>query len=141
MAFREEIIDLVNRLLPVARRWAWPEWRFELRVFHVLPPDPPARHAPGLARQVIERQLEGLEPPAEALGIDQAIDRWRGNDGGLRQWPPGIIRVDMDARGILRVFYPALAQFREIFPHIIEPEGGEPAPAALADLVSFGHGP
>ena len=32
----------------------------------------------------------------------------------------------MDARGILRVLYAALAQLREVFPRIEELEGGEP---------------
>ena len=35
--------------------------------WHGLPSQPPAGHAPGLARQVIESELENLEPPAEAL--------------------------------------------------------------------------
>jgi hypothetical protein len=63
MALDEHFIDLVNRLPAVAGRMARPERRGELRTFSFLPPDPPAGETPGLARQILERQLEGLEPP------------------------------------------------------------------------------
>ena len=69
VAFGEHFIDFVNRLPAVAGRRAWPERRPELRSFCGLPPDPPAGETPGLARQILERQLEGLEPSGEARGI------------------------------------------------------------------------
>ena len=78
MAFGEHLIDFVNRLPAVAGRTAGPERRPELRTLRVLPPHPPAGETPGLARQIFERQLEGLKPPSEALGIDEAIGRRSG---------------------------------------------------------------
>ncbi len=54
--------------------------------------------------------------------------------------PRGHRWEEMDAWRILRVFYPVLAQLREIFPRIVELEGGEPAPATLSDHVPLGHG-
>ena len=137
MALGEDFIDLVNGLLAVAGRTAGPERRFEFGAWHGLAPHPPAGHAPGLARQVIKCALEGLEPAAEAFGIDQAIGRRSGSSHGRGSWPQvvdlGIRREEKDARRMLRVFYPALAQLREIFPRIVELEGREPAPAALSD--------
>ena len=73
MAFDEHLIDQVNRLPAMAGRTAWPERRSELRTWCLLPPHPPAGETPGLARQILECQLEGLEPAAEAFGIDEAI--------------------------------------------------------------------
>ena len=83
MAFGEHLIDFVHRFPAVAGRMARPERRFELRSFCVLPPDPPAGETPGLARQILERELEGMEPPGEARGIDEAIGR-RSGIGGWR---------------------------------------------------------
>ena len=127
MAVGEDFIDGMNLPLAAARRRTRPERRLEFRNFHVLPPHPPAGHAPGLTRQIIQRQLEGLEPAAEARGIDEAIGWWRGIRCRLGRWPqgchPGIAPEEMDAWRILRVFYPALAQLREIFPRIEELEG------------------
>ncbi len=60
MAFDEHFIDFVNRLPAVAGRMARPERRLELRSFCGLPPDPPAGETPGLARQIVERELEGV---------------------------------------------------------------------------------
>ena len=82
MAFDEHFIDLVNRLPAVAGWRTRPERRLELRTWHVLPSHPPAGETPGLARQILERQLEGLEPAAEARGIDEAIGRRSGISGG-----------------------------------------------------------
>ncbi len=62
MAFDEHFIDFVNRLSAIAGRMARPERRPELRTLRVLPPHPPAGETPGLARQILERELEGLEP-------------------------------------------------------------------------------
>ena len=61
---------------------ARPERRFELRTLRVLPPKPPAGETPGLARQILERELEGLEPPGEGFGIDEAI----GQRSGISRW-------------------------------------------------------
>ncbi len=41
---------------------------------------------------------------------------------------------------MLCVFSAGLAQFREVFPGIVELEGGKPAPAALSDDCPLGHG-
>ena len=87
MAFPEHFIDFVNRLPAITGRMARPERRLKLRSFCVLPPHPPADETPGLARQIFKRQLEGLEPPAEARGIDEAIGRRSGIGGRLRCWP------------------------------------------------------
>ena len=78
MAFDEHLIDLVNRLSAIAGRKARPQRRPELRSFRSLPPHPPARETPGLARQIREREFQGLEPAAEARGIDEAIGRRSG---------------------------------------------------------------
>ena len=75
VALGEDSVDLVGMLSPVAGRLARPKRGFELGGFCRLPPRPPAGHAPGLARKIIQRQLEDMEPAAEAFGIDQAI-RW-----------------------------------------------------------------
>ena len=83
MAFGEHCIDLVNRLPAIAGRMARPERRLELRTLRVLPPDPPAGETPGLARQILERELEGMEPPGEGLGVDEAIGRRCGIGHGL----------------------------------------------------------
>jgi hypothetical protein len=97
VAFGKHFIDEVNRLPAVAGRRTRPERRFELRTWHGLPSHPPAGKTPGLARQIIDRQLEGLEPPAEAFGTHQAIGRGNGIGHGRAQ---GIIREEMDAWGI-----------------------------------------
>ena len=140
MALGEHFIDLVNLLPPVAGRTARPERRPELRTWHVLPPHSPAGQTPGLARQIIERQLEGLEPAAETFGVHQAIGRRRGigyghgtahcPQGGHRGIiPPEIIPEDMDARDKPPAFSAACC---EVFPRIEELEGGRGVPA-LAD--------
>ena len=102
MAFGEHFINLVNRLPAVARRMAWPERRSELRTLRVFPPDPPASETPGLAWQILKRQLEGLEPPADTLAIDKAIGRRGGFGSGRARLPrghhPRIISEEMDAR-------------------------------------------
>jgi hypothetical protein len=82
MAFGEHLIDFVNRLPAVAGRMARPERRLELRALRVLPPDPPAGETPGLARKILERELEGLEPAGKARGIDKAIGRRSGISRG-----------------------------------------------------------
>ena len=82
MAFGEHFINLVNRLPAVAGWRTRPERRLELRTLHVLALHPPAGETPGLARQILERELEGLEPPGEARGVDKAIGRWSGIGGG-----------------------------------------------------------
>ena len=69
MAFDEDLIDFMNGLPAGAGRTAGAQRRAELRRFFLLPPEPPAGETPGLARQIIERQLEGLEPARDALGI------------------------------------------------------------------------
>ena len=76
-------------------RWtAGAERRAELRAFHVLPPDPPAGETPGLARQIFERQLEGLEPAGDALGVDEpsggGAGAAAGGDDGHTSVLPGI---------------------------------------------------
>jgi hypothetical protein len=83
MAFGEHFIDLVNRLPAMAERMARPEWRLELRALRLLPPDPPTGETPGLARQIIERRLEGMEAPGEAPGAHEAIGRRSGRGCGL----------------------------------------------------------
>ena len=126
MAFDEHFIDFMNRLSAIAGRMARPERRPELWTFCVLAPHPPAGETPGLARQIIKCQFEGLEPAGEALGIDEAIGRWSGISGGRARLPqgrhPGIAPEDMDARRIPRECS-ALREF-EIFPRIEELEGG-----------------
>ena len=143
MAFAEHLVDFVSGLLAMAGRRTGAERRFERRNFCGLPPDPSAGHAPGLARQIIQRQLQGLEPAAEACGIDQAIGRGNGSRRWRRCWPEGVhtgIRPEeKDTWRMLRVFDPALAQLWEIFPRIEELEGGEPASAALSDDLPLGH--
>src|SRR5436190_20539570 len=70
VAVGEDFINGVNLPLAAAGRWTGAERRLELWSFHGLAPHPPAGHTPGLARQVLERQFENLEPAAEACGID-----------------------------------------------------------------------
>ena len=128
MAFDEHFIDLVNRLPAIAGGRARPERRPELRTFCVLASYSPARETPGLARQILEREPEGLEPPGEARGVDKAIGRRSGIGGGRARWPqgchPGIAREEMDARGNPRGPSAMLAQGREIFPRIEQLKGG-----------------
>jgi hypothetical protein len=128
MAFDEHFIDFMNRLPAVAGRRTRPERRLELRTLHVLPPNPPAGETPGLSRQIIERQLEGLEPPGETFGTHEAIGRRSGIGYGRARRPQegchrGIASEDMDARGIPRGPYAVLAQAGEVFPWIEELEG------------------
>ena len=121
MAFGEHFIDCMNLFLAVAGRRTRPERRCELHTWRVLPPDPPAGETPGLARQILERQLEGLEPPAETPGAHEAIGRRSGISRRLGRCPqdchPGIARKEMDAWGISRD--PSVrAQGFEAFPRI-----------------------
>ena len=82
MAVGKDFIDFVNFSPAVSGRRTRPERRFELRAFHGFPPHPPAGHTPGLVRQIIECQLEGLEPARDAFGIDEAIGlRGRSSSG------------------------------------------------------------
>ena len=120
IAFDEHFIDFVNGLPAVARRMAGPERRQELQIWRSLSPLPPAGETPGLARQVLKRWLEGLEPPGETLGTDQAIGGRRGNgdgrgaraahraatvgSGGEKTWMRGTIRVNFMARTGLKRF-------------------------------------
>ena len=131
MAFDENLIDFVIRLPAVAGRTAGPHRRLELQAWRFLPPHPPAGETPGLARQIRERGLEGLEPPAEAFCIDKAIGRRSGIGGGRARCPqgrhPGIASEDMDAWGITREC--SAARQREVFPRIEELKGGSQAPA------------
>ena len=106
MAFGEDFIDGVNVPLAAAGRLTRPERRCELWTWHGLPSYPPAGHAPGLAGKVIEGGLEGLEPAGDAFGIDQAIGRRGRNGYRLRCWLQSIVGEEMNARRILRVFYP-----------------------------------
>ena len=124
VALDEHFIDFMNLLPAVAGRLARAERRCELHIWRVLPSHPPAGETPGLAQQIVQRQLEGLKPPAEAHGIDQAIGWWSGSSGGRAGWPQSIIREEMDARGIARELSAGLAQLREIFPRIEELERG-----------------
>jgi hypothetical protein len=57
---------------------ARPERRQEFVAWRGFPPLLPAHKSLGLARQIIKRQLEGLEPPGKSLRIDKAIGRRRG---------------------------------------------------------------
>ena len=57
-----------------------------------------AHETPGLARQILERQLEGLEPPGEAFGIDEAIGRRSGISHGLGRWTTGLPPGDQARR-------------------------------------------
>ena len=63
----EHFIDLVNWLPAVAGRMARPERRLELRALAMFSRLTASGPAPGLARQVLKRELEGLEPAGEAL--------------------------------------------------------------------------
>ena len=81
VAVGEDFIDLVNVPLAVAGRRTGPERRLEYRAWHGLPPLPPAGHAPGLAREVVEGEFDGLEPAGNPFGIDKAIGR-RGSGYG-----------------------------------------------------------
>jgi|GEM_PF-6466127 len=83
MAVGEDFIDGVNLPLAVAGRRTRPERRFELRSFRFLAPHPPAGETLGLARQILKRLLESLEPAAEALRIDEAIGLPCGSSRGL----------------------------------------------------------
>ena len=83
MAIGEDFIDGMNWPLAVAGRRTRPQRRFELWAWLYLPPDPPAGHTPGLARQVVQSELEGMEPAAEALRIDEAIGLPGGSSRGF----------------------------------------------------------
>ncbi|HLA02828.1 MAG TPA: hypothetical protein VJ019_08705, partial [Aestuariivirga sp.] len=128
----------MNRFPAIAGWMARPERGLELRAWRVLPPDPPAGETPRLARQILERELEGLEPPSETFGTHEAIRRRRGDGYGRARRPQdgchrGIASEDMDARGIARELSAVLAQALEVFPRIEELEGGRPASAAPPD--------
>jgi hypothetical protein len=89
VAFPEHAIDLVNGLPAVARRMAGPERYEELVVWRGLPPLLPADKALGLARQVVESGLKGIEPAVEACCIDPAIGRRRGFNHRPGRWKQG----------------------------------------------------
>ena len=106
--------------------------------FACLPPTRQRAMRRAWRGKIFEGGLEGLEPAGEACGVDQAIGRRRrerSRAGVLatgRQ--PGIRSEEKDAWRILRVFYAGVAQLREKFALIAEPEGGTGRPAALSDL-------
>ena len=87
VAFGEDLVDFVDGLPAVAGRRAGPERHVDFGAPARPSAYPQAGHAPGLARQVIQCQLEGLEPAGDAFGIDQAIGRRSGltTAGGLAQ--------------------------------------------------------
>jgi hypothetical protein len=93
IAFREHFFDLVNGLPPVAGRTARSQRRQELVAKCCFLPVLPSHQTLGLVGKVLEGGLEGLEPPSETLGIDQAIGQRRGAppQAGMREtWlPPG----------------------------------------------------
>ena len=137
MAFDEHFVDQVKGLPAVAGRMARPERRPELRAWRGLPPGPPAGQTPGLARQILKRQLEGLEPPGEAFGTHEAIGgrwNWIGHSRSMRSpqgCHPGIASKDhpgiafseeMDARRIARIL--SAAASCKVFAWIEELEGG-----------------
>jgi len=66
MAVGEDLINGVYLPLAVAGRLARTERVSEDMAWHGRSSHSPAGHAPGLARQIIKRQLERLEPAAEA---------------------------------------------------------------------------
>ena len=120
MALGEYVIDFVIRLSAITGRTAGPQRRCEFRRFRLLPFHPPAGEASRLARQIIERQLEGLKPACKALRIDEAIGRRGGIGHGPGRRPqgcyPGIASEEMDARGTSSECPAALP--REIFSRI-----------------------
>ena len=73
MTFDKHLIDFVNRSLAMAGRTSWPERRPELQARHSPAPHPPAGETAGLARQIVQCRLEGLEPAAEVRAIHKAI--------------------------------------------------------------------
>jgi len=145
VAVGEDFIDGMNMPLAVAGRRTRAERRGELWTRHGLPPLAPSGEAFGLARQIVEGQLEGLEAAVEALRVDPAIILRGGSLRGLGPWPevvnPGTRPEKQDARGIFRVFHPGLTQLGHVFAGISEPEGGRPAAPTLSDLAPLGHGP
>ena len=62
VAIEEHVVDRVDRPAPVAGRTTRPEWRLELQLRDLLPPCPQANETPRLTWQIVQRQLEGLEP-------------------------------------------------------------------------------
>ena len=126
MAFNENFIDFVSGLPPVAGRVARPERRQELMIWRILAPELPAGEPPGLARKVIKRELQGLEPPGDAFGVDQAIGLRCGFNYRPGCWPQGchsgIGPEDMDARDKTREC-PGAGAF-DTLPWIEELEGG-----------------
>lgn len=89
VAFDEHDIYFVYRFFAVARRTARPERKSEFGIFRRLAFQPPAGETLGLARQILEGELEGLDPPDESLGIDHAIRRRHWISGGNRRLPQG----------------------------------------------------
>ena len=73
VAFDEHMIDVMDGLPAVAGSTAGTKRRGELRILHFLTPCPPASEALGLVGQILERQLHGIEPAAQALGIDTGL--------------------------------------------------------------------
>ena len=96
VAFGEDFIDFVSLLPPVAGRRPGRSGDLNFGLF-CLPPHPPAGHTPGLAGQIIEGQLEGLEPAGKAFGIDQAIGRRRREQAGAG--PQGVDRESCRRKG------------------------------------------
>ena len=83
MALGEQLIDLVSGFL----RWpgGGPGRSGDLNLglchdFSCL--HPPADQTSGLAGQIIQCRLKGLEPAAEARGVDQAIGWMAAERGG-----------------------------------------------------------
>ena len=73
VAFGQDLIDLMDLPLAVTRRRTEAQRRGEPRTARLDGPGPPARKAPGLARQVFKRELDGGEAAAQGHGIDGVI--------------------------------------------------------------------
>src|SRR3954467_10274967 len=82
VALAQHPVDLVPGLPSVAGRGTGAQGGSELRTFHPVAPGLPARQALGLAREVVERQLDGLKPAAKTPRVDRVIGlRRRTRDG------------------------------------------------------------
>jgi hypothetical protein len=88
VAFAQHVIDVVDGLGPVARGMARAERRDEYRTQRLLPfpPGPPLDKALGLAGQILERQLEGGEPPGQGQRADAAVFIDARRRAGGRLW-------------------------------------------------------
>src|SRR3954451_20318902 len=104
VALAEDPVDLVSGLLSVAGRAAAAQRRGRLGARQPVTPGTPAREAPGLPRQVVERQLDRLKPAAERQRFDRAIRfrlwLWHGNPDrpALKQWNERTGAIDENAR-------------------------------------------